>query len=383
MLTRLRQVAFKAEGTEGTAETLTAAEAKLLVYEPKVTPQVAKFERKPASSSLSLRPSLRGERSGTIPFRLEMRGSGTANTAPAWAPLLKSCGFIENTGIEKLNVGTITGTFTKGETVTGGTSSATGRVLFEQTSADGEIIVETLSGTWNAAETITGGSSGATCSTNAAIDANYGVSWQPGSGSVIPSGTLGIYTDGSVHRYKGCRGNVSFGFNLGEPGFLNFEFMGVDHDHVDGALLDITHETAIPPVFLQSLLKLDDYSPVFTALEINMNNVVSPRRDAGGTAEGIKSFLLTDRAPNGTCDPEQVLIATQDFWTKLYQGTQAYAEWQIGSVAGNRFRMAAPYVQYDEMSDDETDARAIAGLTLSLAEGVIGAEDEIEILHYQ
>ena len=29
MLTRLRQVAFKAEGTEGTAETLTAAEADL------------------------------------------------------------------------------------------------------------------------------------------------------------------------------------------------------------------------------------------------------------------------------------------------------------------------------------------------------------------
>ena len=42
MLTRKRQLAAKIEAVEGVAETLVAADAKLLVYNPKVSFDVSK-----------------------------------------------------------------------------------------------------------------------------------------------------------------------------------------------------------------------------------------------------------------------------------------------------------------------------------------------------
>lgn len=67
-----------------------------------------------------------------------------------------------------LETGAITGTFTVGEKVTGGTSGAVGRILSVDATNE-SLVVSTESGTWNAAELVTGFSSGATATTNAAV----------------------------------------------------------------------------------------------------------------------------------------------------------------------------------------------------------------------
>jgi len=64
----------------------------------------------------------------------------------------------------------VTGTFTKNETVTGGTSSATGTVLKVNL---GSIVVRGLTGTFASGETITGGSSSAS-GTSAVVSTNTG-----------------------------------------------------------------------------------------------------------------------------------------------------------------------------------------------------------------
>ena len=87
MLTRKRQLAAKIEAVEGTAETLAAADAKLLVYDPKVSFDVAMFERNPARPSFSNIGKTPGKRTGGISYRLELRGSGTAATVPEWGKL--------------------------------------------------------------------------------------------------------------------------------------------------------------------------------------------------------------------------------------------------------------------------------------------------------
>ena len=62
--------------------------------------------------------------------------------------------------------GTIAGTFTSGETVTGGTSGATGELAYAGATY---IRVRKVSGTFTTGETATGGSSSATCSTITAV----------------------------------------------------------------------------------------------------------------------------------------------------------------------------------------------------------------------
>lgn len=66
----------------------------------------------------------------------------------------------------KLAISGTAGAFTVGETVTGGTSSATG-VVYKVTST--EMVVHTVSGTFQTAETITGGTSSATATTGSAL----------------------------------------------------------------------------------------------------------------------------------------------------------------------------------------------------------------------
>lgn len=61
----------------------------------------------------------------------------------------------------------LSGTFTVGETLTGGTSSATGTIVYVSTS-DSEILVADVSGTFQDAETVTGGTSSASATTSGA-----------------------------------------------------------------------------------------------------------------------------------------------------------------------------------------------------------------------
>lgn len=96
MLTQRRVIAAKVEAVEGTAETLTASEAGILVFAPKADLDIAQYKRDPARVVLSQMPSVSGKRSGKLSFSVELKGSGTAGTAPPiLGVLLKGCGFSE------------------------------------------------------------------------------------------------------------------------------------------------------------------------------------------------------------------------------------------------------------------------------------------------
>ena len=88
------QIAAKKETAEGTAETLSASDA-FLAANVKFTPNFAMGERKNVSSSLSPWASIPGVRSAKLEFDVELKGSGTAGTAPALGNLLKACGLGE------------------------------------------------------------------------------------------------------------------------------------------------------------------------------------------------------------------------------------------------------------------------------------------------
>lgn len=66
--------------------------------------------------------------------------------------------------------GSVTGTFTAGETVTGGTSSATGVMLLD---SSGTMTLGNVVGTFQSAETLTGGSSSATASSTSTLTSAY------------------------------------------------------------------------------------------------------------------------------------------------------------------------------------------------------------------
>src|SRR3990170_3515714 len=95
MLTKRTVIAAKIEQTEGTAETLAAADADVLAFEPSFAPTISMYERAEVTDSLSPFAQVAGSKMATITFSVNLRGSGAAGTAPKIGKLLKVCGFGE------------------------------------------------------------------------------------------------------------------------------------------------------------------------------------------------------------------------------------------------------------------------------------------------
>ena len=90
LYSELMQLAYKAEQTPGSPESLTKDEIKVKAYEVKYSPALARQESQPAREFFGKDASVAGPRWATISFKVRMNGSGSSNTPP-WADLLKAC----------------------------------------------------------------------------------------------------------------------------------------------------------------------------------------------------------------------------------------------------------------------------------------------------
>ena len=95
-LPQRRQVALELEATEGTGETIVDADVLAPIFEPDWTPNFEVPEREVVQPSFSRIARVPAERSATVVFALELKGSGTAGTAPAHlSDPFQSCGMSE------------------------------------------------------------------------------------------------------------------------------------------------------------------------------------------------------------------------------------------------------------------------------------------------
>ena len=94
LLTKRCQVAAEIEASEGTPETLEAADA-FLVFDPSFDPTIEHYLRDPCREVLSQLESLPGLRNAKLTLTHELVGSGAAGTAPFYSDLWKGCGFDE------------------------------------------------------------------------------------------------------------------------------------------------------------------------------------------------------------------------------------------------------------------------------------------------
>jgi hypothetical protein len=94
-LYRIRQLAAKVETVAGSAESLANSDAGILVEDVRFKLDAPELARNPLRASLSRYKSIAGPRTGTVTFRCELKGSGTAVTPPAIGKYIQACGFDE------------------------------------------------------------------------------------------------------------------------------------------------------------------------------------------------------------------------------------------------------------------------------------------------
>jgi hypothetical protein len=278
-----------------------------------------------------------------------------------------------------MDIGAVTnGPFQHGETITGGTSGAKGRVVINTANGSPSIYFVSISGTFQSAETITGGTSGATATTSS-VPATAGNELKPISDN-IPSLTQGSYEDGVRKLLKGSRGRVKFGFKSGEPVLLDFDFQGVEAGVSDLSFLaDVTYENTKPPVFLTALFSVDAYSAKIGEMDIDVGNTLAVRDDVNDP-RGILSFAITARNVTGSFNPEMVSCAAHDFHAKWFSGAEMVVDFTVGQAAGNKFRFYVPRAQYTKVDDEDRDGLQLAKSTFSLNGSLLYGDDELSIL---
>lgn len=92
MLTRKAVILVKIQPTAGVDAVPTAAANSILCSVPKITPDGEKIIRDFVRSSLSPLGHSIGIKTFNIKFKVELKGSGAAGTAPEIDPLLRACG---------------------------------------------------------------------------------------------------------------------------------------------------------------------------------------------------------------------------------------------------------------------------------------------------
>src|SRR3990172_2586800 len=96
-ISRICQIAGKVESVSGTAETLAAAEATILAYNPVLDFEIEQFKRNPVVKHMSRFASEPGARKASMSFKAELMGplSGAKGVTLAITPYLRACGLSE------------------------------------------------------------------------------------------------------------------------------------------------------------------------------------------------------------------------------------------------------------------------------------------------
>lgn len=116
LLLRKTRALIKKETTYATDAAPTAADDLVSCYDPVWQMPEEIVDRNLVTGDFSASESIRNRGYGTFSMGVELKGSGTAGTAPEWGPLLQACGFSETI---------VTNTSVTYQPVTGGEDSVT------------------------------------------------------------------------------------------------------------------------------------------------------------------------------------------------------------------------------------------------------------------
>jgi hypothetical protein len=374
LATRKRTILAKIESVYGTDPTPDGTANAILVRNLSVTPinaeQVSRDNVRPYYGNSD---TLLAQVSVACEFEIELAGAITKGIAPAWAPLLKACGFAET-----LNTSAIT--ITRSSAVATATKTAHGLAVGESVKISGATETE-YNGTFTVAtvptaDTFTYAVSGTptTPATGSPVLSMTAV-YAPISSS-IPSVTLYYNVDGLLHKVTGARGNVEFTLNVKQIPVMKFSFTGIYNAPSDTAAPTCVFTAFQAPKVVNTAntasFSLLSFSGYLESLGLNMTNDVQYR-----TLVGFEEVILADRKPAGTMVIEAPTIASKDFFTAAKNGTTGALAITHGTANGNKVALAAPRVSIG--NPGYQDSQGVQMLSIPFVISPQSGNDELSI----
>ena len=214
------------------------------------------------------------------------------------------------------------------------------------------------------------------CGLDETIVASTSVTYAPVS-AALESCTIYYYQDGKRKVLNGARGNVSFNLAAGEPGVASFTFTGHEGTATDTALVSPTFDSTEPKTIKGIPLTINTNTHAVESVSLDLSNTIATPPDVTAS-DGYAEIRITKRDVNGAVNPEDVLLATENFIADWKADTErAIGTGVIGSVAGNRYQLTIPTAAYREASLGDRDGIRILDLPFGAAENT--GDDEFSL----
>ncbi len=214
------------------------------------------------------------------------------------------------------------------------------------------------------------------CALGETIVAITSVTYAPVS-TAHESITLYLYEDGKLIKVTGARGEVAFTLEAGNKVMANFSFKGHVSAQTDVSLPTPSFDSTAPVPYTGGSFAIDSFAGVIGSLSFALGNTVSTPPSVNGS-DGYGEVTITGRDVTGSFDPEDELVATEDWIGNFISGaSMVLATGAIGSVAGNIINITMPAVYYRDVAPGDRDG--IRSFDMSYAAAESTTDDEISI----
>ena len=135
---------------------------------------------------------------------------------------------------------------------------------------------------------------------------------------------------------------------------INMSFIGIYNDPTVTALLTPSY-AQLAPIAANSdnttNFQLHSYAGSLMSFTYDHNNALYYSELISGT----KSTRITDRKPSGNCSIESVPLGTKNYYTIVNSSATGNLTWQHGQSAGNKITFTAPYVDLQDIAQDDNE----------------------------
>lgn len=215
------------------------------------------------------------------------------------------------------------------------------------------------------------------CGLGETIAGATSVTYEPVS-TALESITCYVYEDGKQIKVTGVRGNVAFTLEAGNKVMANFTLTGHVAAQTDVALPAPTFDSTVPVAYIGGAFVIDGFSGVISALSFDLSNNLAMPASVNGT-DGFDEISIVSRDINGSIDPLDELVATEDYIGNFTSGKlMALATGAIGADAGNIINITMPAVYYREAAPSDRDGIAALAMPFGATEST--TDDEVSIV---
>lgn len=301
------------ESTEGVNASPSATTDAIQVLDLEINVTSEEVERELSKPWLGANPVVYTQKRTTFSFGVEIAGSGTAATPPAWGRYLQAAGF--------------------SQTLVANNATATASIPWT-----GPAVVYSPVSTGFASLTMCG---------------NH---------------------DGILYVALGCRAtSVELDYNVSDIPRMNFEFEGAYLNPADLPLTSPTYTGQAKPLTFAAgntvNATLDGFTPCIESINIDLG-LESTFRELVGCA---KRTLITERMVEVELAIERPnTLADKNFYTKIDADEPFPLGFTHGTVSGNRVATYLPNVQFTHPEADDSDGvlmHNMSGRALALAPG--------------